>query len=334
MFLFYLFMLFQIILCQNDQQKYFEHERAMFNVSNDELPFNYSEYSSKSIDYFPTNGTTMSFLKSKNDKLELMQPRPDKVIFGSDYILQGVNYIWQLAGWKHEIHHNEEYWVYNNSKTDNVVVYFHGINGLNGIENIYVLNQIKQNASVYFPMFRKSFLLDRSEGNSITEHVDNVKLFIDAQLSKYALVGNSLGSARITILCKRHDCSKCSKIVLTDPIGVNLPYSQMLKHIIYGVYFQHKSTIERQKIVTVHALRYKKFYINVETQMNWYEFSIDSHFMEKYKDTLVLVIGNHDKLVSVDKTSYAMTKLCKVLYIDTRHGMVLATNLFRQLELF
>lgn len=332
-FILYLLMLFQLISCQNDQQRYFENERVLFNVSKDELPFNYSEYSTKPIDYFSTTESMILVLKSKNDKLLQMQPKPDKVIFGNDYILKGINHIWKIAGWKYEIHNNEEYWFYNNTKSDNVVVYFHGINGLDGIENMYILNQLKQNASVYFPIFRKSFLLDHSHGHSITEHVDNVKLFTDG-LSKYALVGNSLGSARITIMCKRHDCSKCSKIVLTDPVGLNLPYSQMLKHIIYGVYFKHKSTAVRQKIVTVYALGYKKFYDNIETQFNWYEFSIDTPFLKKYKDTLVLVIGENDSLLSVDKTSYALTKLCRVIYINTRHGMVLFTNVLNQIELF
>jgi hypothetical protein len=331
-FILYLLLFFPIALCQNDQQHYFENERAMFNVSKDELPFNYSEFSSKQIDYFPTCDGIVNVLKSKNDKLNVSHSVPDKTIYGNDFIIKGINYVWRFAGWEREIHHDEEYWFYNNTKSDNVVVYFHGINSLDGIENMYALNQLKQNASVYFSIYKQTFLLDHAYEHSLSEHIDNVNLFING-LNNVALVGNSFGSVRITMLCKRYDCSKCSKLILTDPISINLPYAQMLKHIMYGVFFQHKSTTERRNIITVNALRYNKLYTIFEQKINWYEWSIDTPFIEKYKDTLVLVIGDNDNLLSIDKTSYALTKLCRVIYTNTRHGMVLATTFLSQIQL-
>ena len=42
---------------------------------------------------------------------------------------------------------------------------------------------------------------------------------------------------------------------------------------------------------------------------NWYEYTIDTPFLQKHKHNLVLVIGDKDTLISVDKTSFAITSI-------------------------
>ena len=71
----------------------------------------------------------------------------------------------------------------------------------------------------------------------------------------------------------------------------------------------------------------------IRDNLDWYEASIDTPFMKRFSKSLTLVIGIHDKSISVNTTSYAMTELCRVIYTNTRHGMVLFTNVLDQIDL-
>ena len=44
------------------------------------------------------------------------------------------------------------------------------------------------------------------------------------------------------------------------------------------------------------------------------------------KNKLIIVIGKYDNLISVNETSYAMTKICRVIYTNTLHGFVLFSD--------
>lgn len=327
-----------IYTCLSNQTDYFERERTMFNVPNYEKPFNYTEYTTQTIDHFPTNTSNfVDFMRSKSDVLELATPTPNKRIFGNDFIIKQTPRIWRWLGWQHQIHYDEEYWFYNNTKSDNVVFFLHGINGIDGLENMYLLNQLKQNASIYFSIYKPAFLLDHSYNRSYSDHIDNVMRFLDEFREKedrLVLVGNSYGSIRLTTLCKRCDCSKYSKIILTDPLHINLPYSAIYKHIIYGVFFEHPTSSWRRQIATIRALRSEKQTAHFENNLNWLEWTIDTQFMEKYKHNLILVIGLRDNLISVNKDCIALTQLCRVIYTDTRHGMVLFTRFLEKINLF
>lgn len=320
-----------------NQNDYFEREREMFNVPSYEKPFNYTEYISKPIDYFPYNKPNfVDFIRSNTDKLELSSPTPNKRVFGNDFIIKQTHRFWRLLGWQYQIHHDEEYWFYNNTKSDNIVFFLHGINGIDGLENIFLLNQLKQNASVYFSIYKPSFLLDHPYNRSYSDHINNIIRFLDEynDKGKVALVGNSYGSIRLTTLCKRCDCSKYSKIILTDPLHINLPYSSVYKNIVYGVFFEHPTSEWRRKIATIQVLRTEKQTTHFEINLNWFEWTIDTPFMDKYKHNLVLVIGEKDNLISVDKNCRALTELNCVIYTNTRHGMLLFTRFLDQINIF
>ena len=326
------------INCFNNKLKidYFDNERILFNVPKYEQPFNHTEYTTQIINLFPDDTTFVNFMRSKTDKLELAKPLPNNRIFMNDFIIRNIPRVWKILGWKNEIHYDEEYWVYNNTGTNNIVFFFHGINGIDGLENMYLLNQLKQNASVYFSVYKPSFILDHYYNNSYSQHIENIIRFLDEykEPKRIAFVGNSFGSIRLTTLCKRRDCSQYSKIVLTDPLHINLPFSAIYKHIIYGVFMEHSSSLWRRKITTIKVLQTEKQTSHFENNLNWYEWSIDTPFMEKYKHNLILVIGEKDNLISVDKTCYALTKLCKVIYTNTQHGWILFSRFLDNIVLF
>jgi hypothetical protein len=56
--------------------------------------------------------------------------------------------------------------------------------------------------------------------------------------------------------------------------------------------------------------------------------------MNYYRNNLVLIMGDYDKFVRVNKTSYALTQLCRVIYTPTRHGMVLLSNVLDSVTMF
>jgi hypothetical protein len=320
----------------SNQMDYYEQERIMFNVPSYDKPFNYTEITSQTIHSFPMDESFIDYMCSIADKTNKTEPTKDKRVLGNDFFIKQTPRIWRWLGWQHQIHYDEEYWFYNNTKSENTVFFLHGINGIDGLENIYLLNQLKQNASVYFSIHKPAFLLHHPYERSFSDHIDNIIQFINTfqNKEKVAFVGNSYGSIRLTTICRRIDCSRFSKIIMTDPLHINLPYSEMAKHVLYGVFLENNSSAQRAKITTVKVLNTKKQRSLLERNFNINEWSIDTPFMEKNKHNLVLVIGLKDNLISVDKESRAMTQLCQVIYTNTRHGMVLFTRFLNQIILF
>jgi hypothetical protein len=319
-----------------NQMDYFENERIMFHVPKYEKPYNYTEITTKRIDQFPLDETFVTYMQSIADKVNHMEATKDTPIIGNNYLIRIASGIWRWLGWQHQTHYDEEYWFYNNTKTNNTVFFFHGINGMDGLENTLLLNQLKRNASIYFPIHKQAFLLHHPCDKSFSDHIDNIIQFVKTFQNKetIAFVGNSYGSIRATTICRRIDCSGLSKIILTDPLHVNLPYSEMAKHVLYGVFLEHESSSWRTKFTTVRALRSNKQRSSLERNFNIKEWTMDTPFMEKYKHNLILVIGLKDNLISVDKDSYAMTQLCKVIYTNTIHGMVLFSRFLDRIKVF
>jgi hypothetical protein len=331
----FLFALF-IYLCVSKKLDYFENEKRLFNIPSDELPFNYTEFTSCKIDEFPRDTLFIDFLRYKNDKLPHAPIEPDKRVFGNDFIIQQIPRIWRFLGWQRQTYYDEEYWFYNNTKSNNTVFYLHGINGIDGLENMYLLNKLTRNASVYFSIYNPSFLLDHPYNRSYSDHIDNVALFVNEfkQKQNVALIGNSYGSIRITSLCRRINCLDYSKIILTDPLHLNLPYSEIARHIFFGIFVDHKSSSWRRKITTVNVLQTNKQRTHLQKNVVWDEWTIDTPFMEKHKHNLVLVIGTKDSLMNIDKTCYALNHICRVIYTNTSHGMVLFSSFLNEIKLF
>ena len=324
--------------CNQSQSAYFETEREVFGIADNESQFDYKTYSNADIIYFPTscidNGVRIEyplfsqFLMTYVDKIE--EPLTTNKYIPSSIINRVTNYIWVLMGYNLETHNNELYWHYKNNKTENVIIFFHGISVMNGLENLYLLRQFKKKASVFVSVYPQSFLTEHSYNTSYSQHINNVISFITTVLktTQVELVGNSFGSIRITTLCKRYNCGEMKNIILTDPINLNFPYSILFKQVIHGVFANNKLTHIYRQITTVNVLRQEKHYNHLIYNLDWFEWSIDSSFMEYYKHNLVLVIGNYDSMIQVNKTCRAMTEIVPVIYTDTVHGFVLFADFY------
>lgn len=327
-----------LLFCDSFSNKndYYETERILFNVPSYELPFNYTEITTQQVPHFPEDETFIGYMHSIADKVKHADPINDQRIWGNDFFINQTPRIWRLLGWQYQIHYDEEYWFYNNTRSENTVFFLHGINGLDGLENMFILNQLTRNASVYFSVHKSAFLLHHPYEHSFSDHMDNVIQFVKTfpNKEKIAFVGNSYGSIRLTTLCRRMDCSNYSQIILTDPLHINMPYSECAKHIIYGVFFDNDSSAWRRRITTINLLRTNKQFSFLVENINIKEWTIDTQFMNKYKHNLVLVIGLKDNMISVDRESPAMTQLCRVIYTNTHHGMVLFTRFLDQINLF
>lgn len=333
---------YKYLNCNESQTPYFETERDLFGVAAHDTPF-FNKGDLEGIQQLPTTCIgENSYTETKTaqylyNNIEKPIP-PSKFIhvpLVSPLLNIATDIIWKMTGWKKQTHHDEQYWYYENPNTDNVVVYFHGLNGMNALENMYLLSELTSQASVYVSIYPHSFIQRNSYNHTYSEHINNVIDFLKYNLpgKTVALVGNSYGTIRITTLCKRYDCLKMSNIVLTDAINVNIPF-YVFKVLFYGIFFENEQTSTYNSSITVKTLKQEKHYRHFLDNLDWYEWAIDSYFMNYYRNNLVLTIGEHDKFLKVNKTSYAMTQLCRVIYTPTRHGMVLFSNVLDGITIF
>lgn len=335
---------YKYLQCNESQHSYFYAERELFGVASHESPF-FNKGDFEEIQYIPTtcvNKNDVLYDDTKTAKYLynfIDNPIPPTksihIPFATQLVNIATDIVWKMTGWTKRIYYDEQYWYYDNPSTDNIVVYFHGLNGMNALENMYLLHQLKSHASVYVSLYPKSFIQSNNYNHTYSEHINNVISFMKNKLMgrQYALVGNSYGSIRITTICKRYDCSYISKIVMTDTINVNLPF-HTFKLLMYGVFFDNEHTSVYNKSITIQTLKTEKQYNILLDSVDWYEWTIDSYFMNLYRNNLVIIMGDYDKFVRVNKTSYAMTQLCRVIYTPTRHGMVLFSNVLDGITMF
>lgn len=331
------------------QYGYLETERLMFGVSRDISPFDTeSLFPNRTIfipsacrnddgEYTMENGKTSKFI-AQNTHLELLPPT-NRFSGFDKYATYVTDFIWKMLGWEKHIVNGEHYWYLNNPNTNNVAFYLHGINGVNGLENMYLLRQLAQNASVYFSVYSPVFYLDTNYeyNHTYSQHIDNLNSFIRTQIvsfdAQYVIVGNSYGTIRATTLCKRHPdtCTRMKNIVLTDPLNLNLPFSKLYHSAIYGIFFTHQTwTPKYRKSTTIQTLRLSKYYMGLWDNMDWYEMTIDSSMIRRFADKIVFVIGLKDKHIDLNYDSPVL-KLCRVIYTNTRHGMCVFSDFLGQI---
>lgn len=324
--------------CNASQAAYFENERMLFGLDNSTEPFE-KQYFTTNVSYFPTScindddndilhyPNTIKFISQYINKIET--PLKFNQYIPGYAIGRVTDFVWTLAGYKQISYNNEQFWYRGNNKASSVVLFFHGINAANGVENLYLLNKLGKNNSVYVSIYQPSFIADYFNYNSTySQHIDDVISFIKTELynETVTIVGNSFGSIRATTLCKRYDCSGMSNIILTDPVNINFPYSKTFASLFHGALMKSNLTKKYRMIGTINILREEKHYRHAENNFDWYEWSIDTIFMNYYKTKLIIVIGKYDNLISLNETSYAMTKICRVIYTNTLHGFVLFSD--------
>jgi hypothetical protein len=323
------------LLCSQSQREYFEQERDLFGVAPHELPFE------AHLSHYPTScindgGAMVEYPEFTKYMLQSMQYdiKPSVKISASPYLYRVVDWsttlIWRLLGWRYTMYNEEYYWHYENLQSNNTVFFFHGLNAMNGLENILLLHQFKQNASVYVSLYESTFIFERRNNvynHTFSQHVQNVRDFISLfHPETLSLVGNSYGTIRIASLCKRMECDTMQRIILTDPLPVNLPYSMAYRMVAFGVFVNGSEIEAHEKRSIVRTMKLDKHYQHALTNLDWYQWTIDSHFMKKHSHNLILVIGEGDYGMSINKTSVAMTTLCRVVYLDAKHGECLLKN--------
>lgn len=329
----------------NENHEYLESERQMFGVSADVSPFESATlFPNRTLimpsacrndngEYVPYDGKTCEFI-AKHTHLVLLPPTHRYT--GMDkYAMYATDFVWRMLGWRKQIVDGEHYWYLENPNTDNIAFYLHGINGLNGLENMVLLRRLARNASVYFSVYSPVFYLDADYVylNTYSQHIDNLNAFIlshtaERPTAQYDIVGNSYGTIRATTLCKRYPetCERMRNIVLTDPLNLNIPYFRMFHSVLYGVFFPHPIwTPKYRKSTTIETLRLSKYYMGLWNSMDWYEWSIDSPMIRRFAKQMVLVIGTRDRHIVLNRDSDAL-KLCRVIYTNTRHGMCIFSD--------
>ncbi len=327
------------------QKQYFEIERISFDIHHSVSPFNLSILVPEHQSYFPMSCRNEDGLYTRPElshveylcnhtDLELMSSVKRFTMF--DGILSNtINLFWKFTNWKHVKLSGEEYMFFQNNSTNNTVFFLHGINVMNGLENLYLLNDITKRANVYILIYRPILYFDTTPyTNTYYETIINLEhmirnVILSNETALYQLIGNSFGTIQITTLCKRYPslCMKMTDIILTDPVLVNFPYSKTSDIVTYGVFIKHSDYNIDNYIVN--KLRIKRYYDIFHKQIDWYEWSVDSLFIRTFAKQLVLVIGKQDNMINV-KHSPILDE-CRVIYTDTVHGFVIFENFMDKL---
>ena len=331
--------------CNMSQAQYFGNERIAFGVDERQTPFENSYYGN--ISHFPTtcindDGIVVRrtdvgrFIQESVDIDKRERPVHNLRFFPSRLLNHITNGIWHVMGFSLIEYQNETFWYYENPNTNNTIMFFHGINAMNGIENLYLLQPLKSESSIYVSIYSPTFIGDYFYNNTYSQHITNIIAFIENVLTdkRITILGNSYGSIRSTSLCKQYDCSGMSSIILTDPVNINFPFSKIFACIFHGAIVRTDQTEEYRQLVTVQVMRKTKHFVHAMHNLDWFEWTIDTAFMQKYKNNLILVIGTNDELMSLNATSVAMTQICRVIYTNTKHGFVLFTKFMNQIQPF
>jgi hypothetical protein len=336
------------IPAQND---YIQQERREFAIADDISAFSANLVYNDIPEYFPSacRDSLDNYYKPvsypkfilKNPALKITDD-VKRIKYFDNAVYNFIDWFWQFTQWQHITVEGEHYMYYNNSKTDNIVFYFHGVNALNGLENLYLMRKLTNQASVYIMLYTPLFIFDTNNGYNFTfyERILNVKQFIYANAVDrkvpFVLMGNSFGTIQITCLCKQFPtiCRPASKIILTDPILLNLPFSRTLHAVTFGVFMYHDQYSKSfQGIISViNVIRQTKYYNLLLNWIDWHEWSVDSTFIRVYSDQLVLVIGKYDRMINV--TQSPIFEHCRVIFTETRHGMVIFDNFLQSVDLW
>ena len=334
--------------CNNlhKQQQYLEEERKLFAISEKTSPFNVSSVIPSHDPYFPMScrnedgiiiKPVLSHVEHIWNQTHLgSHPKLQRFTAFDNIISSAINMLWKFTGWKRIRHYNEDYMYFHNKDTNDTVFYLHGISVLNGLENLYILNDITKRANVYLLLYHPIFYFDLSPyTHTFCETISNVEAMMQNVISidesaKYQIIGNSFGTIQITTLCKRYPsvCMKMTDIILTDPVLMNFPYSKTSDIVTYGVFFKHPDYYINNYIVN--KLRLQKYYDIFHNQIDWYEWSVDSQFIRLFAKQLVLVIGKYDSMMYV-KHSPILDE-CRVIYTETIHGMVIFEDFMKYID--
>ena len=341
--------------CDNaiQQQEYFEQERIAFGIEADVKPFDFTGIGIHNVTYYPatcrTNSNELRYVGVNTNLDNIFQfaihssshPRNIPTKSSKPTIINRIgkkitDSIFWYAGFTQVIFNGEYFWYYQHPTSNNTVFYLHGISYTNGVENLHMLSKLKNHSNVFVSIFSPAFTTDFSYNHTVSQHIINLNDFINQQSGTKSLVGNSYGSLRTSVLCRRYPetCDQFNHIVLTDPLTINTPFSAIQKLLVNCVLFDNsKQSYCSNNALLVKTLKREKIITFIQNNFDWIDATIDTHFMNRFSKSLTLVIGTQDGSIQVNQTSYAMTELCRVIYTNTRHGMVLFTNVLDQIDM-
>jgi hypothetical protein len=185
-----------------------------------------------------------------NDWFESIEPVRNLFAFVTDRI-------WSWTGWEYQMMHDEYFYVKKHPTSKNIIFFLHGINVMNGVENIPFLGSVYTNSTIYVLAYDPQFVFAGGKviQNSLWSHINNLKNIIStiietsvdqtsvdqtsvASRPMITIIGTSYGTLRVVSLCKRFPnlCDMMDNIILFDPITINLPFSTLWDYVHDGVY--------------------------------------------------------------------------------------------------
>ena len=217
----------------------------------------------------------------------------------------------------------------DNVHTTETIYYFHGLNPLNGLENLQFLAGVSNHMNVR--IVKNNDILCNSHLTNLTmnQHLELAHEYMKHDIakrnvSKYHLVGDSYGSIRITAMSRMYPAlfDDAATITWLDPLTLNLPYSNTFTRL-WGCVFHTCDTYDSVTAI----LNDRDQYLFLRNNLDLYTWSLDSHTLRRYADKCHVMIGSRDPYVRLNMDSPIATTSCKFHVTDDAHGGVLTRDI-------
>ena len=345
------------------QRAFYVNERVEFGISDEKQPFNgvfdeinYGNYPIRySINNDPKNQTFTD--EPRNSFMQILYDiKPDKNLtklpllhpITMNIIKPFTDAIFKLSGWSHRTYvppnyTNETEPLQMRTKRRHhipdapdapkeVIYYLHGLNPLNGIENIQFVGQLSEHLDVNIIMNQNLLCNNHLTNESFSSHLSSIIQFINNDFNDpknkytdYHLIGDSYGSIRLAILARSNPelFDSAKSIVWVDPLSINLPYSPTFVRV-WECVFNSCSGVQ-DPIITL--MNHDSQWTFLYNEIDMYDWSIDSNLLYRYADKCSVIIGLNDIYIDMNQTSPVAMNSCKFHYTDDVHGAVLFNDL-------
>jgi len=217
----------------------------------------------------------------------------------------------------------------DSADTTETIYYFHGLNPLNGLENLQFLAGVSHVMNVHIIKNHDTLCNNHMTNMSMNQHLALAHEYMmhdiaTRNVTAYHLVGDSYGSIRMTAMSRLYPDTfdAATTIVWVDPLTMNLPYSPTFTRLWECVF---KTCDTYDSVTTI--LNDRDQYQFLRNNLDMYMWSLDSHTLRKYADKCHVLIGSRDKYVRLNTESPIATTSCKFHITDDAHGGVLTRDI-------
>jgi pimeloyl-ACP methyl ester carboxylesterase len=215
-------------------------------------------------------------------------------------------------------------------RPDKPVIYFlHGLNPLNGLENIHFLGRLAEYVDVKIILHDPTLCNSHRTNETMVDHIHGVAEFIRDDIARnqytdYHLVGDSYGSIRLAVLYRHFPelLNSANTIVIVDPLTINLAFSPTIDRI-WNCVFQTCDILD----AVIGVLNDRDQYDFLLNNLDVYQWAIDSEMLRRYKDTMHVIIGRNDRYIAIDESSPIIHTTGTYHFTDDVHGGVLTRDL-------